>query len=139
MRHFSVRTERAYTRWIVRFVCYHGKRHPREMGAPEIRDFLSHLAMDRRVSASTQNQALGALLFLYRDVLDLPVPPLGSVVRARRPVRLPVVLTREEVRAVLLGLRGTHYLVAALLYGSGLRLLEALRLRVKDVASVSTP
>ncbi len=132
-RHLSLRTERAYVGWIVRFVRHHEKRHPREMGTSEVRGFLSHLATDRNVSASTQNQALAALLFLYRDVLDISLPPLGTVVRARRPVRLPVVLTREEVHSVLFGLRGTHFLIAGLLYGSKLRLLEALRLRVKDL------
>jgi site-specific recombinase XerD len=113
-RHLSLRTERAYTRWIVRFVRFHRLRHPSEMGAPEVRGFLSHLATDRHVSASTQNQALAALLFLYRDVLDTPSGPVGAVVRARRPSRLPVVLTREEVHSVLLGLRGTHYLTTPL-------------------------
>ncbi len=132
-RHLSLRTERVYVRWIVRFVRHPEKRHPREMGASKVRGFLSHLATDRNVSASTQNQALAALLFLYRDVLDISLPPLGTVVRARRPVRLPVVLTREEVHSVLFGLRGTHFLIAGLLYGSGLRLPEALRLRVKDL------
>jgi integron integrase len=133
VRHLSPRTERAYAGWIVRFIRFHGTRHPKELGAGEVRSYLSHLAVSREVSTSTQNQALAALVFLYRDVLETALGPLGPVTRARRAKRLPVVLTRSEVRAVLVGLRGRHQLVAGLLYGSGLRLLEALRLRVKDV------
>ena len=132
-RHLSRRTEKAYVRWVYRFVRYHGTRHPAGMGASEVRVFLSYLAVERNVSASTQNQALAALLFLYRHVLEVELPALGDVVPARRPRRLPVVLTREEVRLVLLELKGTHVLVASLLYGAGLRLLEGLRLRVKDL------
>ena len=133
MRHLSIRTEEAYVGWVYRFVRFHGTRHPAELGAREVRAFLSHLATERRVSASTQNQALAALTFLYRHVLGEELEPLGEVARARRPARLPVVLSRAEVRAVLLELRGAHWLVAGLLYGAGLRLLEALRLRVKDL------
>jgi integron integrase len=114
-------------------VLFSGKRHPRELGAPDIERFLTHLAVDGRVAASTQNQALNALVFLYREVLGLDAPVLGEIVRARRPRRLPVVLTRDEVRALLAQLHGVAWLVAALLYGSGLRLLECLTLRVKDV------
>jgi integron integrase len=132
-RHYSRRTEDAYAHWIRRFILFHGKRHPAEMGGPEVTAFLSSLASDARVSASTQNQALSALLFLYRVVLETDLPWLEGVVRARRPARLPVVLSREEVRAVLDRLDGVPRLAAALLYGSGLRLLECLRLRVKDV------
>jgi integron integrase len=132
-RHYSVRTEEAYLAWIRRYILFHAKRHPSEMGAVEVEAFLSTLATDRRVAASTQNQALAALLFLYRHVLDADLPWLDGIVRARRPARLPVVLTRDEVRAVLARLRGTPRLVALLLYGSGLRLLEGCRLRVKDV------
>jgi integron integrase len=134
-RHLSLRTEMAYTGWTIRFIRFHGTRHPSELGAPEIRAFLSQLAMERHVAASTQNQALAALLFLYQQVLDIRLPPLGPVVRARRPVHLPVVLTRKEVRELLAELvpQPAHWLVASLLYGSGLRLLEALRLRVKDL------
>ena len=132
-RHLSRLTEEAYVRWIVRYVRYQGTRHPRTLGEREMRDFLSHLAADRDVSASTQSQALAALLFLYTEVLRDPVPWIADVVRARRPHRLPVVMTREEVRAVLGKMRGTPKLVALLLYGSGLRLMEALCLRVKDV------
>jgi integron integrase len=132
-RHYSRRTEEAYTRWVARYVRFHGLRHPRELGHEEIRTFLSHLAVRRQVAASTQNQALAALLFLYRQVLGVDLPPIGEVVRAKRPARLPVVLTRAEVTRVLAEMSGTPRLVAGLLYGSGLRLLEALRLRVKDV------
>lgn len=133
VRHYSRRTEEAYVRWVLRFVRFHGKRHPSELGTVEIAAFLSHLATRRKVAAATQNQALNALLFLYREVLKEPFPDLEEVVRAKRPSRLPVVLTREEVRSVLDLLRGPPALVAGLLYGAGLRLMEALRLRVKDL------
>ncbi|HEV8715114.1 MAG TPA: integron integrase [Candidatus Binatia bacterium] len=133
LRHYSLRTEEAYVHWIRRFIFFHGKRHPLEMGEQEISHFLSVLAVEGRVSASTQNQALCALLFLYRHVLDQQVGWLDEVVRARRPQRLPVVLSRQEVRALLGGLDGVHWLMASLLYGAGLHLLECLRLRVKDL------
>lgn len=133
LRHLSLRTERAYTGWVYRFVVFNGKRHPSSMGAVEVRRFLSHLATAGRVSASTQNQALCALLFLYRDVLEVELGRIDEVVRARRTRRIPVVLSREEVRSVLAHLTGTHALIAGLLYGGGLRLMEALRLRVKDL------
>jgi integron integrase len=133
LRHYSRRTEEAYVAWIRRFILFHGKRHPVDMGGPELTHFLSSLAVEGRVAASTQNQALSALLFLYRDVLDLDVPWLDRVVRAKRPQRLAVVLTRQEVLAVLQPLRGVPRLMASLLYGSGLRLLECCRLRVQDV------
>jgi integron integrase len=132
-RHYSLRTEEAYVAWTRRFIVFHGKRHPMEMGETQINAFLTDLAVRGGVSASTQNQALAALLFLYRHVLEKPLPALGAVVRARRPRRLPVVLTRAEVRAVIGRMGGTPRLVAMLLYGSGMRLLECLRLRVKDV------
>jgi integrase len=132
-RHYSRRTEQAYLAWIARFVGFHGGRDPDEMGEGEVNRFLTHLAVQGRISASTQNQALAALLFLYNIVLHRPLGRLEGVVRARRPRRLPVVLSRQEVRAVLDGLEGTPRLVCALLYGAGLRLLECLRLRVKDV------
>jgi integron integrase len=132
-RHFSPLTEEAYVRWIVRYVRFHGMRHPRTLGGREMREFLSHLAADQNVAASTQSQALAALLFLYVEVLRDPVPWIADVIRARRPQRLPVVMTREEVRGVLGKMTGSARLVAALLYGSGLRLMEALQLRVKDV------
>jgi integron integrase len=133
IRHYSIRTEQAYVQWIRRFVVFNGKRHPNEMGAQEVTAFLSHLAIVRHVAASTQNQALNAILFLYRDVLKIQLPWLDDVERAKKPQRLPVVLTRDEVRALLAQLEGTPWLMAALIYGGGLRLLECLRLRVKDV------
>jgi len=132
-RHCSLRTEKAYVGWIRRFILFHDKRHPTEMGAPEITRFLSALAIERNVAASTQNQALSALLFLYREVLAQQLPWMDDIVRAKNPVRIPVVLTREEVRTVIAGLDGPTRLLALLLYGAGLRLLEAAQLRVKDV------
>ena len=132
-RHLSRLTEEAYVRWIVRYVRFHGLRHPRTLGAKEMREFLSYLATDRNVAASTQGQALAALLFLYVDVLRDPVPWIEDVVRARYSQHLPVVLTRDEVRLVLSKMKGVSRMVATLLYGSGLRLMEALCLRVKDV------
>jgi integron integrase len=133
LKHFSLRTEQAYAQWVYRFVVHHGKRHPRELGAREIQAFLTWLAVERDVSASTQNQALCALLFLYREVLQIDLPRIAEAVRARRPRRVPTVLTRSEVRDVMAQRDGVHALVAGLLYGGGLRLLEALRLRVKDI------
>jgi integron integrase len=132
-RHYSYRTQEAYTGWIRRFILFHGKRHPAEMGKPEIEQFLTELAVKRNVAASTQNQALAALLFLYKDVLESDPGWLDEIVRAKRPQRLPTVLTRSEVAALLAQLRGVPWLMAMLLYGSGLRLKECLRLRVKDV------
>jgi len=132
-RRASPRTVEAYVGWVRRFVRFHGLRHPRELGAAEITEFLNDLALRREVAASTQNQALGALVFLYRRVLGLAMPELAELVRARKPRRLPVVLTREEVARVLACMRGTEGLVARLLYGAGLRLMEALELRVKDL------
>jgi integron integrase len=132
-RHYSRRTEEAYVAWIRRYIVFHGKRHPAEMGAPEVTKFLTSLAVDGHVAASTQNQALSALLFLYKDVLEVDLPWLDGVVRAKRPARLPVVLTRDEVRAVLERLDDAPHLMACLLYGPGLRVLECCRLRVQDV------
>jgi len=132
-RHYSRRTEEAYAGWIRRYILHHGKKHPAAMGAAEVNAFLSHLAVAGNVSASTQTQALSALVFLYRHVLDDPLPWLDEIVRATRPRPLPVVLSREEVGALLAQLEGAPRLVASILYGGGLRLLEALRLRVKDV------
>lgn len=132
-RHYSRRTEESYVGWARRFVRFHGLRHPSEMGVPEIRAFLSHLAVEGDVAPSTQRQALSALLFLYRDVLAIDLPFVDDIEQPRKPARLPVVYTRAEVAAVLGGLRGTYRLVGSLLYGSGLRLMEALRLRTKDV------
>jgi len=133
VRHYSRRTEEAYVGWIRRFILFHAKRHPATMGEPEITRFLSWLAVERKVSSVTQNQALSAILFLYKEVLRQDIGWLQNVVRAKGPRKLPVVLTRDEVRAVLRRLEGPSWLVAALLYGSGLRLLEALRLQVKDI------
>jgi integron integrase len=133
VRHYAIRTEDCYVDWARRFILFHGKRHPTEMAAPEINAFLTDLAVRGKVTASTQTQALCALLFLYRVVLEVQPGWLGEVVRAHRPQRLPVVLSREEVRRVLAELDGAPRLIGFLLYGAGLRLLEALRLRVKDV------
>lgn len=132
LHHYSYRTEESYSQWIRRFILFNGKRHPREMGADEIQNFLSDLATRGRVSASTQNQALSALLFLYKKVLQVDLPWLDEIVRAKRPVRVPVVLTRSEVAKVLDAMSGKYWLMASLLYGSGLRLVECLRLRVQD-------
>jgi integrase len=132
-KHFSLSTERAYVGWIRRFILFHHKKHPREMAETEIRQFISHLAVDARVSASTQTVALSALLFLYRDVLKQPLPFIDHIERAKPSKKIPVVFTRREVQAVLARLDGTHYLIGCLLYGSGLRLMEAVRLRVKDI------
>ena len=133
VRHYSRRTEDAYVGWIRRFIVFHGRKHPSAMGGCEINAFLTHLAVERNVSASTQSQALSAILFLYRNVLDEELVWLDDVVRARKPIRLPVVLARDEVRLLLGQMDGIPQLVAALLYGTGMRLLEALRLRIKDV------
>jgi len=133
VKHYSLRTEDAYLHWTRRFICFHGKRHPREMGGPEVEAFLSHLAIEGRVAASTQNQALAALLFLYREVLEKELPWMEGMARAKRPARVPVVLTQTEVRALLGHLDGTRWLATSLLYATGMRLLEGLRLRVKDV------
>jgi len=132
-RHLSLNTRKAYTRWVRRFILFHRKRHPADMGLPEVNAFLTHLAVDAHVSASTQNQALSALLFLYGPVLERPLGTLEGVVRARRPKRLPVVLTPEEVARVLRHMEGVPLMVALLLYGAGMRLNEALQLRVKDI------
>jgi integron integrase len=133
LKHYSLRTERAYWDWMKRFIKYHGKRHPSEMGEPELTAFLTHLARDDKVAASTQNQALSALLFLYKDVLKQPIGWLQNVERARKPARLPVVLSRDEIHKLFAHLHGTSRIMAGLLYGSGLRLMECVRLRVKDV------
>ena len=133
VRHYSRRTEESYLGWIRRFIVFHGKRHPGDMGETEVEAFLSYLAAERQVSASTQNQAACALLFLYKDVLKAGELMFSLTRRAQRPQRLPVVLTKQEVRAILDRMTGTVRLVAALLYGSGLRLMECLTLRVKDL------
>jgi len=133
VKHYSIRTETQYVQWIRRFILFHDKRHPRDLGAPEVEAFLTHLAVEGNVAASTQNQALSALLFLYKEVLGIDLPWLKDVTRAKRPQRLPVVLTRDEVRAVLGKMDGVYGLLARLLYGTGMRLMEVIRLRVKDV------
>jgi integron integrase len=132
-KHFSIRTEQSYVDWIRRFILFHNKRHPREMAEAEVTEFLTHLARDGRVAASTQNQALSALLFLYKQVLKQEIGWLEGVERAKRSARLPVVLTRDEVHKIFAHLHGTPRLMAGLLYGSGLRLMECVRLRVKDI------
>jgi integron integrase len=133
VRHYSLRTEDAYAQWIRRFILFHDKRHPREMGTAEINAFLTHLAVQGHVAASTQNQAFAALLFLYQQVLQIDPGRIEGVIRAKRPTRLPIVLTKPEVRLVHAQMEGTYLLIAQLLYGGGLRLLECLRLRVKDI------
>lgn len=133
VKHYSIRTETQYVQWVKRFILFHGKRHPRELGAPEVEKFLTDLAVAGKVSSSTQNQALSAILFLYRDVLGITLPWLDEVVRAKRPQRLPVVLTRNEVRAILDRMTGVYALMGTLLYGTGMRLMECVRLRVKDI------
>jgi len=133
MRHLSIRTEQAYIGWIKKFISFHEKRHPRAMGETEIRAFISHLAVAGGISASTQTVALSAVLFLYRDVLKQELPYVNNIERAQKPKRLPVVFTRDETKRILANLEGTHWLIAGLLYGSGLRLMECLRLRVKDI------
>lgn len=132
-KHYSFRTEQTYLDWIRRFILFHRKRHPSEMAETEVTEFLTSLARDGDVAASTQNQALSALLFLYKEVLKQEIGWLDGVERAKRPARLPVVLTRDEVKKIFAQLHGTHRLMAGLLYGSGLRLMECVRLRVKDV------
>jgi integron integrase len=133
LKHYSVRTEQAYVGWIRRFILATGKRHPREMGASEVEGFLSTLAVEGQVAAGTQNQALSALLFLYKEVLGVELPWMETVVRAKRPQRVPVVLSRDEVDRLLAMMDGRFGLMASLLYGSGMRLMECVRLRVKDV------
>jgi integron integrase len=133
VRHYSIRTEDAYVDWIKRFILFHNKRHPLEMAAAQINAFLTHLAVDGHVSASTQNQAFCALLFLYRHVLGIEPGLIEGAIRAKRPARLPVILSRDEVRAVLGHMEGVPRLVTLLLYGAGLRILDALRLRIQDV------
>lgn len=132
-RHYSIRTETAYIGWIRRYILFHDKTHPDKLGRPEIEAFLSHLAVDHHVAASTQNQAFAALLFLYRNVLHIEIEGRIDALRARRPKRLPVVLAREEVVRILAEMKGAHLLIAQIFYGCGLRMLETLRLRIKDI------
>lgn len=133
VRHYSIRTEHTYIGWIRNFILFHGKRHPEQLGAREVAEFLTHLAVVRNVAPATQNQALNALVFLYSKVLERPLEEISGVVRARTRQKLPVVLTREEVRSLIAALTGQYWLIACLQYGSGLRLLESVRLRVKDL------
>ncbi len=132
-KHYAIRTEKTYVDWIKRFILYHDKRHPNEMGAREIEQFLAHLAVNRHVAASTQNQALSALLFLYREVLQQELDRSVDVLWAKKPKRLPVVLTKDESLRVIATMNGTHQLMTKLLYGTGMRLMECIRLRVKDI------
>src|SRR6266511_5883921 len=133
LKHYSIRTEESYVTWLKWYIFFHNKRRPNEMGSGEIEAFLTHLAVHQKVAASTQNQALSALLFLYRDVLKKPLDHPVDAIRAKRPKRLPTVLTKEETLKLIGCLSGTHQLMAKLLYGGGLRLMECLRLRVKDL------
>jgi len=133
LRHYSIRTEQAYVDWIKRFIFYHGKQHPETLGAPEVEAFLTHLAVERHVAAATQNLAKSSILFLYRDVLERELPWFDNVERARAPTRMPTVLSQAEVAEILSRLRGVHALVGRLLYGTGMRIMECMRLRVKDV------
>jgi integron integrase len=132
-RHYRPRTEETYCQWVRRYILYHKKQHPKDMGESEINAFLTYLAVKKKVSASTQNQALSAILYLYRHVIGRDIGDLGEVIRARKPKRLPVVMTREEVKSVLDQINGDKWLMASLLYGSGLRLMECLQLRVQDL------
>lgn len=133
VKHYAIRTEQSYVDWIKRYIYFHDKTHPKDLGAQDVEAFLTHLAVEGRVSASTQNQAKSAILFLYREVLEIQLPWLDNVTQAKAPKKLPVVLTVAEVQAVLSRLSGSHLLIASLLYGGGMRLMEAVRLRVKDV------
>jgi integron integrase len=133
VKHYALRTEEVYVLWIKRYIFFHQKRHPREMGAAEVQAFLSDLAVTQKVSASTQNQALNALVFLYDQVLHIELGWMDNLVRAKRSTRLPLVMSRDEVRRVIASMSGTHQLLAKILYGTGLRLMECLRLRVKDI------
>ena len=135
LKHYSIRTEEAYAGWVRRFVVFHGRRHSAEMGAAEVEAFLTHLAVEGSVAASTQNQAKSALLFLYKEILGAELPCLEGVASAKAPKRLPVVLSRDEVRAALERAKGTPGLMLRLIYGTGMRIMECLCLRVKDVDS----
>lgn len=130
IKHYSIRTETQYLQWVKRFILFHNKRHPREMGGKEVEAFLSHLATHGNVSSSTQNQALSALLFLYREVLGQVLPWMDDVIRAKKPQRLPVVLSKQEVARILDHMQGTYGLIARMLYGTGMRIMECCRLRV---------
>ena len=133
VQYYAIRTEEAYVDWIRRFILFHGKRHPAEMGEPEVAEFLTYLAVKRNVAPATQAQALNALIFLYRKVLNRPIGEIQGIVRSKKREKIPVVLSQVEVARLLSNLEGVHWLISCLLYGSGLRLMEAIRLRVKDV------
>lgn len=133
LKGYSIRTEKSYVSWIKRFILFHGKRHPQEMGKPEIETFLSHLVMKHNVASSTQNQAFNAILFLYNHVLDADMPENVNALRSKKPVRVPTVMTREETLKLIAMMHGTHQLLAKLIYGCGLRVMECIRLRVKDI------
>ena len=133
LKHYSIRTEETYVNWIRRFILFHNKRHPSEMGEQEISEFLTHLAVDERVAAATQNQALNAIVFLYREIVKRELGEISDIQWAKRPAKLPVVFTREEAKEILHRLEGTKWLMASILYGAGLRLMECIRLRVKDI------
>jgi site-specific recombinase XerD len=132
-KHYSIRTEQSYVDWIKRYIYFHNKQHPKDLGEEHISAFLTHLAVKRKVASSTQNQALCALVFLYRQVLKKEVGEFENLIRAKKPHKLPVVFTREEVKEILLQLDGVHWLMGQLLYGAGLRIMECVRLRIKDV------
>ncbi len=132
-KHYSIRTEQSYVDWIKRFIYFHNKQHPKDMGESHISEFLTHLAVDRKVASSTQNQALCALVFLYRNVLEKDIGEFENLIRAKKPQKLPVVFTRDEVKQILLQLSGANWLMGQLIYGGGLRIMECVRLRVKDV------
>ena len=132
-KHYSIRTEQSYVDWIKRFIFFHDRKHPKDLGEKHISAFLTHLAVQRKVASSTQNQALCAIIFLYKEVVKKDIGQLDELIRAKRPSKLPVVFTREEVRKLWIQLTGTHWIMGQLLYGAGLRLMECLRLRVKDV------
>jgi integron integrase len=133
LKHYSIRTEKTYLDWNRRFILFHNKRHPCTMGAQEVEQFLTYLAVNGRVASSTQNQALSAILFMYKEVLNIELPSINNVTRAKRPEKLPVVFSKNEIQRLLASLDGTYWIMAHLLYGAGLRLMECLRLRVKDV------
>ncbi|MFH0926205.1 MAG: integron integrase [bacterium] len=132
LKHYSIRTEKTYIDWMVRYICFHNKQHPKEMGVPEIEAFLSHLATNGNVASSTQNQAFNAILFLYREILNIPLDGIDAI-RAKKKAKIPVVLTKEEVKRVIISMEGVQQLITKILYGSGLRLLECLRLRIQDI------
>jgi site-specific recombinase XerD len=132
-KHYSIRTEQSYTDWIKRYIFYHNKQHPENLNEKHISEFLTHLAVQKNVASSTQNQALCAILFLYKNVLQIPVGELENLTRAKRPEKLPVVFTQDETRQILLQLNGVNWLMGQMIYGTGLRVMECVRLRVKDV------